>query len=139
MKAIFAAAFILLFLCNQAVAMESSDDKIKLATVYFDLCDFKSIIDAQCRAILSKDKNISKHETDNFANEFISALYPEFRNIMIGIVAKSFTIEELSALINFYSSPIGLKISKKSGMLFIQADDSLTNLFQNLEKKFSKK
>lgn len=139
MKAIFAAAFILLFLCNQAVAMGSSDDKIKLATVYFDLCDFKSIIDAQFRLILSKDKDMNKHEIDNVINEFTNAIYPKFRKIMIETVSKSFTVEELSALINFYSSTIGLQIAKKSNNLFIQADDSLTELFQNLEIKSHKK
>ena len=100
------------------------------AAAYVDLFEFEPMIRSILKAEFAKQK-ISTKQSDIMIDE----VYKKFRMAMIESMAKVFTSEELAALVDFYSSPLGRTIAKKQMDMDKHINAAMENLLRNIEKK----
>lgn len=129
MKFIFLVCFFLFVVPLESVRANETGT-MQHAAAYVDLFEFEPMIRAILKAEFAKQK-ISMKQVDILTDK----VYVKFRMAMIESMAKVFTSEELVALVDFYSSPVGRTIARKQMDMDKHINAAMENLLRNIEKK----
>ncbi|MFS4437595.1 DUF2059 domain-containing protein [Paracoccaceae bacterium GXU_MW_L88] len=64
----------------------------------------------------------------------VQAKKPELLGVMVEAAAQNFTVEELEAVIDFYTSPVGDSVSRKMGAYMVDVNQLMTPMIMEVQK-----
>ncbi len=140
------AALLALTLATASHAQDQ--ERIEAATAYVDspvqqalLDDMLSPEGITAQMGLAGDDLTAEQQARilQIVTEELATIRPEMRETMIDGLVETFTLEEIRALTEFYSSPVGVSAMKKMNPFMQRTMTSLAPAFQQMQEQLVKR